>query len=278
MIPPIANRFVAGETSPEAIEHVVDLNDRGVGALVNLLGEHYEERSDVVADTEVYLDLLGDFARADLDACVSVKPTQLGLDIDPDLFREQLTRIVDTARACDGFVWIDMEGSSTTEATVAAFEAMTDRYPTGVGVCLQANLRRTAEDVERLAGRPGRIRLVKGAYREPLEIAYRDAADVNERFRTLLETLVREHDGGIAVGSHDPAMIEYAQQLDAVHDPDLEFQLLMGVRSDARDALATEYPVYEYVPFGPRWGSYFFRRVIERSENAKFALRAILSR
>lgn len=276
MIPPVANRFVAGEGPAEAIDHVLALNGRGVGGIVNLLGEHYEDPVDVSADTETYLDLLTDIDRGGLEACISVKPTQLGLDIDRSLFREQLVRIVDAARKRDVFVWIDMEGSGTTQATVNAFDAMMDRYPHGVGVCLQANLHRTTEDVNRLLGRPGRIRLVKGAYREPRAIAHRDMEDVNAAFREHLETLLGGHDERVAVASHDPAMVAYAQQLAVVHGGDLEFQLLMGVRSDMRDDLARSYPVYEYIPFGARWRSYFVRRVLERTENAKFALRAIL--
>lgn len=276
MIPPIANRFVAGETPPEALDHVIDLNAGGIGGIINLLGEHYDARPDVASDTQEYLELLEDIDRNDLQACISVKPTQLGLDISESLFREQLTRIVDTARERDEFVWIDMEDADTTEATIDAFTAMTDRYPHGVGLCLQANLYRTGEDVRSLAGLPGKIRLVKGAYREPSEIAYREAEAVNAAFREHLETLFRHHDGGIAIASHDPAMIEHAKQLHHVHGTEMEFQLLMGVRSDARDELAETYPVYEYIPYGPRWRSYFFRRVIERTENVKFALRAIV--
>ena len=171
-----------------------------------------------------------------------------------------------------------MEDSSTTDATLAGFERAAERHPNQVGVCLQANLRRTAGDIADLAAVPGRIRLVKGAYREPTPVAYRDPDRVTAAFREHLEELVRHHDGGVAVGTHDPALITYAKQLQAVHDRSIQFQLLMGVHPDLRDELAAAYDVAEYVPYGDRWAAYFTRRVLERSENAKFAARAILGR
>lgn len=278
MIPPIANRFVAGETAAEALEHVRELNESGLGAIVNLLGEHYTDRETVDEDTAVYLGLVEDIARENLDACISVKPTQLGLDLGETFFREQLKRIVADAREADVFVWIDMEDAATTEPTIAAFETAADTYPRGLGLCLQSNLRRTPDDIERLSGVPGKIRLVKGAYRESEQIAHRSAKRVNEAMRANLEALFRTRDWGIALGSHDPAMIEHAQQLHDVHGTPVEFQMLMGVRPEAQAELAADYEVYQYIPYGPRWFSYFSRRVLERTDNAKFALRAVLGR
>lgn len=278
MLPPIADRFVAGETDAEAIETAIQVNQDGIGAILNLLGEHYTDLEPVDEDAEAYRNLLRDIDRAGIDGCISVKPTQLGLDIDEDVFDERLGDIVDTAHELDGFVWIDMEGSDTTEATIAAFERMAERHPRGVGVCLQSNLRRTASDIDRLADVAGKIRLVKGAYREPAEIAYQDRSTVDERYRADLERLFRTRDWGVAVGSHDPAMIEHAQRLHAVHGTEMEFQMLMGVRGDAQRDLARTYPTYQYIPYGSRWFSYFSRRVLERTENATFALRAIVGR
>ena len=278
MLPPIASRFVAGETAAEAIEHAFQANKDGLGVIINLLGEHYTEIGPVREDTATYTGLIDDIERTGIDACISIKPTQLGLDIGEGVFREHLGEIIDRATAADAFVWIDMEGSETTDATIEAFEAMADRHGHGVGLCLQSNLKRTAADIERLASVPGKIRLVKGAYREPPEIAYQDSSRVNERYRADLEALVRSHDAGVAVGSHDPAMIQYAQDLHAIHGTPLEFQLLMGVRPDTQRALAEDYPTYQYVPYGSRWFSYFSRRVLERTENLTFAARAILGR
>ncbi|SEH15925.1 L-proline dehydrogenase [Natronorubrum sediminis] len=282
MIPPIANRFVAGESPATALEHVRRLDDRNVRAIVNLLGEHYDDRADVRADVETYRTLLEDIARADLEACLSVKPTQLGLSLGEEVFRDELETVVEAAVEHDGFVWIDMEDHTTTDTTLDAFESLANEYGNNenprLGLCVQANLKRTREDVERLADVPGKVRFVKGAYDEPTDVAYQDSTRVNEEYRRLLEYAFEHFDGGIAVGSHDPAMIDYAISLHEEYGTEFELQLLMGVREDTQEELAREYPVYQYVPFGDRWSSYFYRRVTERKENLWFALRAIVGR
>ena len=278
MIPPVARRFVAGETMVEALNRAEAVNHDGLGAIINLLGEHYSDRAVVGEDTRSYLDLIDDIHRLDIDACVSVKPTQLGLDVSEALFEEQLRQIVEEAREAGVFVWIDMEGSETTEPTLQVFESMTEHYPRGVGVCLQANLRRTGRDIERLNDLPGKIRLVKGAYREPEGLAYRSQTRVNQAYRAHLETLFRGREWGIAVASHDPAMIEYATQLHEVHGASFEFQLLMGIAEETQRELRNEHDVYQYIPYGPRWFSYFTRRLLERTENIKFAFHALRNR
>ncbi|QSW99622.1 proline dehydrogenase family protein [Haloterrigena alkaliphila] len=278
MIPPIANRFVAGESPAEALEHVRRLNGRTVAGIVNLLGEHYDDRSPVRSDAATYRVLAADIGNSDLEACLSVKPSQLGLDLGEDVFREELAGVVDAAADRGVFVWIDMEDHTTTDATLDAFVDLAREHDGGVGVCVQANLRRTRADVERLADVPGKVRFVKGAYDEPAEIAYTDSERVNREYEALLEYAFEHYDGGIAVGSHDPAMIEHAIDCHEEHGTEFEVQMLMGVREDAQYDLAREYPVFQYVPFGDRWKSYFYRRMTERTENVKFALQAILDR
>ncbi|QFU81306.1 proline dehydrogenase family protein [Natronorubrum aibiense] len=282
MIPPIADRFVAGESPAEALDHVRQLNGQHVKAIVNLLGEHYDDRSSVRADAAAYRALVGDISKSGLDACLSVKPSQLGLDLGEDVFREELAAVVDAAADHDVFVWIDMEDHTTTDATLDAFEALAREYGDDdqyrVGVCVQANLRRTRDDVERLADVPGKVRFVKGAYDEPAAVAYQQSARVDQEYKSLLEYVFERYDGGIGVGSHDPAMIDHAIALHDEHGTDFEIQMLMGVRETAQFDLAESYPVYQYVPFGDRWKSYFYRRMTERKENLRFGLRAILGR
>ena len=278
MLPPIARRFVAGESREAALERARELNRRDIGAILNLLGEHYDDPEAAADDAAAYRELLAAIEEAGVRACVSVKPSQLGLEIDAATFREHAEAVVATAADRDGFVWFDMEDHTTTEATIEVFEAMTAVHPDGVGLCLQANLRRTDDDLDRLAGQPGRLRLVKGAYDPPNEVAYANRARVNEAYRDLLERAFRIHGGGIAVGSHDPAMIDHAIDLATAHGTDFEIQMLMGVREAAQVELAEAYPVWQYVPFGSRWLSYFWRRVSERKENVLFALRAVLGR
>jgi proline dehydrogenase len=277
MIPPIANRFVAGESPATALDHVADLNRRDVGGILNLLGEHYDERPPADEDTEAYLALVDDIAAGDVDACVSVKPSQIGIDVGPDAFAENLERIVTRAREGDVFVWVDMEDHTTTDTTLDAVCACAEAYPDGVGVAIQANLKRTGEDLQRLADVPAAVRLVKGAYDEPAEVAHTDKADVNEAYREHLEYLFEAFDRGVAVGSHDPEMIAEAKRLHEEHGTPFEVQMLMGVRESAQFDLAADgYEVNQYVPYGDKWFEYFYRRVRERKENVLFALRAIL--
>ncbi|PHQ46889.1 proline dehydrogenase [Halorubrum sp. C3] len=291
MIPPIASNFVAGETPEAALAHVEGLNDRGVAGILNLLGEHYEERPPADADADAYVDLVEAIAERGVDACVSVKSSQIGLDIGDDVFEENLARIVEAANApaatgsaetgADGtgtFVWIDMEDHETTDVTLDAFERHAVETDGNVGVCVQANLKRTRDDLERLADLPGKVRLVKGAYDEPGEISYKKKARVDESYRDCLAYMFEAFDDGVAVGSHDPAMIEYAKELYAEHETPYEVQMLTGVRESAQFELAAEddVKVYQYIPYGSKWFSYFYRRIRERKSNALFALRAIV--
>jgi len=275
MIPPIASRFVAGESAASALEHAAELDEDGVGAILNLLGEHYESREEADADTEAYLELVEHVASADVDGCVSVKPTQIGLGVSEAAFRENAERVVAAAHERGVFVWFDMEDHTTTDATLDAYEALATEYG-NVGVCVQANLKRTPDDLERLAPLSGKVRLVKGAYDEPEGIAHESKAAVDAAYRDCLERMFRAFEGGVAVGSHDPAMIEYAAELHGEHGTDYEVQMLMGVREDAQRELARDVSVYQYVPYGAEWLSYFARRVAERRENLAFAVRAVL--
>ena len=324
MIPPIARDFVAGETPEAALEHVAGLNERGVAGILNLLGEHYTDRAPADADADAYVDLVAAIADRGLDACVSVKPSQIGLDVGEDVFAANLARIVEAANGeavgsdatspgSDGtspgsdatspgsgagssgvdaapaastgggtFVWIDMEDHETTDVTLDAFERHAVATDGNVGVCVQANLRRTRDDLERLAALPGKVRLVKGAYDEPAAVAYTEKARVDEAYRDDLAFMFEAFDDGIAVGSHDPAMIEYAAELYADHGTPYEVQMLMGVRESEQYALAghpdVDAAVYQYIPYGSKWFSYFYRRIRERKSNALFALRAIVGR
>jgi proline dehydrogenase len=286
MIPPIASNFVAGETPEAALAHVEGLNDRGVAGILNLLGEHYEERPPADADADAYVDLVEAIADRGVDACVSVKSSQIGLDVGDAVFEENLARIVEAANSPaatgpDGrgtFVWIDMEDHETTDVTLDAFERHAVATDGNVGVCVQANLKRTRDDLERLADLPGKVRLVKGAYDEPAELSYKKKARVDESYRDCLDYMFEAFDGGIAVGSHDPAMIEHAKELHAEYGTPYEVQMLTGVRESAQFELAAadDVAVYQYIPYGSKWFSYFYRRIRERKSNALFALRAVV--
>jgi len=278
MIPPIASNFVAGKSAPQALDHVASLNDDGVHGILNLLGEHYEERPPADEDADEYVSLIQDIAGSGLDCCVSVKPSQIGLDVGDEVFVDNLERIVAAGDDHGVFVWVDMEDYTTTDVTLDAYERLVTEHDGGVGVCTQANLKRTPEDLERLAPLPGKVRLVKGAYSEPKSVSYKQKARVNEAYEDCLELMFEQFEGGIAVGSHDPAMIDHARALHDEYGTEYEVQMLMGVREDAQRDLAAEgVPTWQYIPYGEKWFSYFYRRVRERKENALFAMRAVLS-
>jgi len=274
MIPPIASNFVAGETPEAALDHVDGLNRDGVAGILNLLGEHYETRANADGDADEYIRLVEMIDERGTDACISVKPSQLGLDVGPDVFERNFERIVDAAEC---FVWIDMEDYTATDTTLDVYEEYATATGGNVGVCIQANLKRTSKDLERLADLPGKVRLVKGAYDEPPEISYEQKDEVDAAYKENLEYMFQEFDGGIGVGSHDPAMIEHAQRLHGEFGTEYEIQMLMGVREEAQRKLAQDVPVYQYIPYGGKWLSYFYRRVRERKENLAFAARAVLS-
>jgi proline dehydrogenase len=278
MIPPIARRFVAGETPATALEHVDKCNNRNLGVILNLLGEHYDDPTEADDDARAYATLLSDLADTELTACISVKPSQIGLGVSEARFRDNLREIVDVADENDQFVWFDMENHTTTDATLDAYEEFVTTRGGGMGVCLQANLKRTRDDIERFAEVPGKIRLVKGAYDEPPAIAYKSRERVNEVYSEYIEYMFEAYEGGIAVGSHDPVMIDRARELHDEHGTPFEIQMLMGVREGAQAELAHEYDVWQYAPYGGRWFSYFSRRIMERKENVGFALRAVLGR
>jgi len=276
MIPPVARRFLAGETAAGALDHAARLDERGVGAILNLLGEHYTDRGDARADCRAYCRLVEDLARTDLRACLSVKPTQLGLDISESCFREHLDHVVTHAADRDVFVWLDMEDHTTTDATLDAFETQAREHGS-VGVCVQANRRRTGDDLDRLAGVPGKVRLVKGAYDPPADLAYQSRKRVDEAIADNLRQMFRAFEGGVALGSHDPDLVALAADLHARYGTPYEIQMLMGVRTGAQYDLANHHDLWQYAPYGRRWLSYFYRRLTESSESALFALRALLS-
>lgn len=275
MIPPIASNFIAGETEDAALKYVDQLNEQGVGGILNLLGEHYDDYGEATADTDAYVELVGEISDRDIDACISVKPSQLGVDVSERLFERNFERIV---KAADCFVWLDMEDHTTTDVTLDTFERHTRETDGNVGVCIQSNLHRTGDDLARLADLPGKVRLVKGAYSEPKKLSYTDSSTVDTVYRDQLSYMFREFEDGVAVGTHDPEMIDHARDLYDQYNTPYEIQMLMGVREKAQFSLAAESDaeVYQYIPYGSKWLSYFYRRLRERKGNISFAARAIV--
>lgn len=276
MIPPIADQFIAGETEDEVLAYARSLGGDGIGAIINLLGEHYTDPTAAAADRDRYLDLLQQLPALSPTGSMSVKPSQIGLEVDSETFRENLTAIADAAADAGVFLWVDMEDHTTVDQTLSAVHDVAETHGGGIGVCLQANLKRTRQDLIELADTPAAVRLVKGAYDEPAAIAYQSQSTIDRVYKDLIETAFERFDTLVAVGSHDPTILEHAAQLHADYDTPYEVQMLMGVRESAQRSLAASgTTVKQYVPYGSQWPSYFYRRVRERKENLLFAARAV---
>ncbi|MGQ0796631.1 MAG: proline dehydrogenase family protein [Methanobacteriota archaeon] len=272
----VARQWIAGERREDALRVAEAANAKGVHAIVNLLGEHHRERAAVEATLQEYLDLLDAMKHAGIRGGVSVKPTQLGVMIDRAYSLSLLSRVLDASDASGRGMWLDMESVSTTDDILWLYERLLERDPR-VGVCLQANLRRTRNDLEHLLDLGGRIRLTKGAYRESADAAFQERAEVDREFLRLLDTLFRRG-RHFAVASHDGRMIDRAIELSRDHDAPFEFQMLQGVRDTLKAQLVGRgFRVAEYIPYGPGWLPYFSRRLRERPRNVFTMVRSFVS-
>jgi proline dehydrogenase len=271
-----ARRFIAGETVEEAIAAARGVEAAGLLQTLDYLGESVSSLAEADAATRDYLRVIDAIIQADIGRNLSLKLTQLGLDVDRASAVDNLRRILDRAQRF--FVRLDMESSQYTETTLGIFETMWQQNYRNIGVVLQADLYRTEQDVERINALGARIRLVKGAYREPAVVAYPKKADVDAAYARIVKRLLSEGTYP-AIATHDQAMIEMAQRYAAEQhiSPDrFEFQMLYGIRRDLQASLvAAGYHVRVYIPFGRQWFPYFMRRLGERPANVKFVLRSI---
>jgi proline dehydrogenase len=274
-----ARRFIAGETVEEAIETSRRVQAEGLHITLDYLGESVRTVEEADAATRAYVRLLDVIVAAGIERNISLKLTQLGASIDRATCVDNLRRILEPAGRHGFFVRIDMENSPWTQMTLDIFETLWQQEYRNVGVALQAALHRTDRDLQRMNELGARVRLVKGAYKEPETVAYQRKADVDAAFLRLTRTLL---DGGTypAIATHDPAMIEgtrtYAAER-AIAKDRFEFQMLYGIRRDLQAELSRDgYPVRLYVPFGREWFPYFMRRLGERPANLGFVMRGIL--
>ncbi|HEX5274647.1 MAG TPA: proline dehydrogenase family protein [Candidatus Rubrimentiphilum sp.] len=277
----LAKRFVAGKAVDEAIAAVRELNDAGISASLDFLGEDVLERDAAAKTRETYMEIFDAIKASGVGCNVSVKLTALGLLIDENLGFQNLAAILERAKTNpDPFVRIDMEGSAVTDSTLRVFERAYTEYG-NVGSVLQAYLKRTPGDVERMIELGARVRLCKGAYNEPASIAYKEMPQIREQYiRCARELLTRGNYPGIA--THDRRLIaavkDFVKEKNIARDR-FEFQMIYGVRPQLQRELVNEgYGLRVYVPFGTHWAAYFYRRVAERKENLLFALSSIFSR
>lgn len=285
-----ASRFVAGESVDDAIRAIRKLNERGINATVDHLGEHTSTADEAQRATDDILLILNEIDKGRVKANISIKLTQIGMGLDEEICRQNLVRILEQVKNCNNFLRIDMEDTPYTDITISLYLSMLQRgFNTGqVGLVLQSYLYRTEADLRKLLNYRTHIRLVKGAYREPTDKAYPKKADVDANFDLLTKIMIDaalkidpnkvSSDGRIppvpAIASHDEKRIAFAKQYaEKVGLPKeaIEFQMLYGIRRDLQKQLVKEnYPVRVYVPYGTHWYPYFMRRLAERPANIWF--------
>ncbi|HEV8305350.1 MAG TPA: proline dehydrogenase family protein [Gemmatimonadales bacterium] len=275
-----ASRFVAGETVESAVTAVRDLNGAGISATLDLLGESVEHAAEARRARDIYLETLDRIRATGADANVSVKLTQMGLDVDEALCVANLRAIIARAKAHDSFVRIDMEQAGYTAKTLGLFrQTFYPEFGNAVGVVLQSYLRRTAQDVDEMIALGARVRLCKGAYKEPEDVAFASKRDVDANYVACMERLL-ERGAYPGIATHDEKIIAHAKRFVSEKRIPLdrfEFQMLYGVRRDLQNRLRREgYNVRVYVPFGTHWYPYLLRRLAERPANVVFIVANVL--
>jgi proline dehydrogenase len=273
----LTRRFIAGEDLDQAIHSIQTLSAAGLRTTLDLLGEGVTDESEADSATKAYLDLLRAIKSRNIPSGISIKLTQLGLDIDRELCSGNLKKILEQAKQLDRFVRIDMEASKYTQATLDLFLENFSRYGSEtVGIVIQAYLYRSEEDIENLTSLGCNIRLCKGAYMEPPEVAFPEKRKVDENFKQLVERMLHSNCFS-AIATHDEKMIQYSEKLISsarIPETQFEFQMLFGVRRERQIGLKKEgYPVRVYVPFGTEWAPYFMRRLAERPANLLFVIK-----
>ena len=275
-----ARRFIAGETVDAAVEAVRQIQSQRLLSTLDYLGESITSLADADTATRGYLQLIEAVDRAGIERNLSLKLTQLGLDVDRAICVDNLRKILRAAERCHFFVRIDMESSAYTDATLDIFETVWKLGYHNAGIVLQSCLYRTEKDFERVNALGARIRLVKGAYREPKSVAYQLKTDVDDAYLRLVRRLLID---GVypAIATHDPEILDavkrFAAEREIAQDA-YEFQMLYGIRRDLQNALRdTGYRVRVYVPFGREWFPYFMRRLGERPANVAFVVRSLFA-
>ncbi len=278
----VVERFMPGEELDDAIAAARILNERGMATSLNPVGEHVHSEAEATAATDTYVEILARINDVPLNSNMSVKLSLLGLDLGTEIAVANLSRVLEAAETHGAFVRIDMESSAYVDRTLEIHEQLRPRFP-AIGVVIQSYLRRSADDVEALVSQGAAVRLVKGAYKEPSDIAFGDKADVDRNFGRLtarmLEGDARANGVQLAVATHDRTLVEKAEATAADRgvDEGLEFQMLYGIARDLQDDTAAGlFPVRIYISYGPAWYPWFMRRLAERPANLGFFLRHLL--
>jgi proline dehydrogenase len=272
---PLAKRWIAGVDMDSAMTDAKKANSKGIGAIVNFLGEEIKDSAEADAHTNEYLKLQQAISDGKINGFVSVKLTQLGLGSDDQGMQARLEKIASNADRLGQLLWVDMEGSAFIDATLKTYLSALQKHP-GMGVALQSYTRRSEADLKAILDVGGTVRLVKGAYRESSDFVYTSRDEITASFTRCMETLFqRGH--GFAIATHDSALIDKAKVLAGSNHPDFRFELLKGIRDEMKDDLVKSgFKVSEYLPYGDRWWAYSKRRVTEHPSNIWLLLRSLV--
>ncbi|MGI9166235.1 MAG: proline dehydrogenase family protein [Pyrinomonadaceae bacterium] len=276
----VTTRFVAGENIEEAVAAIRELNLEGCSASFDHLNESVGNAAEAEGEVREYLRVLARIDETGIRSNVSIKLTQFGLELDPELTYKNARAVVADAARRGNFVRVDMEGSNTTQATIDIFKRLRAEFDLNdVGIVLQSYLRRTFDDAQDLLKLPARIRICKGAYNEPPEVAFPAKKDTDENYIRVMQWL-RSRGVYHGIATHDPKMIDATIEFAAkegIKREAFEFQMLYGVRRDLQRQLSRDgYNMRVYVPYGKRWYPYFMRRLAERPANIWFVLKNLL--
>jgi proline dehydrogenase len=272
---PLAKKWISGVNLDSAVDDAKKANAKGIGVVVNFLGEEIKDPAKADASADEYLRLQRALSDSGLKGYVSVKLTQLGLGADDQGMRARLEKIADNAERLSQRFWIDMEGSAFTDSTIINYLDLLKRHR-NVGVALQAYTRRSESDLDAILNAGGTVRLVKGAYREGPDFVYPTRAEVSKNFEKLMVTLF-DKGSGFAIGTHDSVLVDRAKALSESSHSSFHFELLKGIRDDLKDELVKSgYGVYEYLPYGDRWWAYSKRRISEHPSNIWLLLRSLI--
>lgn len=272
---PLAKRWISGVTMDSAIGDAKKANSKGIGVIVNFLGEEIKDPATADAHADEYLRLQQAIFDGGIMGFASVKLTQLGLGADDQGMQLRLEKISSNSERLKQLLWIDMEGSSLTDATVKTYLAAHEKHP-GLGVALQAYARRSESDLKAILDAGGKVRLVKGAYKESRDFVYPTRPEVSENFSKLMGTLF-ERGEGFAIATHDSALIDRAKKLAESKHVEFRFEMLKGIRDELKDDLVKSgYKVSEYLPYGDRWYAYSKRRMTEHPSNIWLLLRSVV--
>lgn len=270
----IAKKWVAGHSMRDALKSAKNANAKGIGAIINYLGEHLTNDDDIEASVNEYIAILQEMDRLHINGSISPKLTQIGLDKDYDTCENNALMIVERAKQLKKFVWLDMESSSYLDDTIRIYFTLLKRYEM-VGLAFQAYLKHSADYLVEILMQRGKVRLVKGAYREDSSVVYRSKHTVDKNYMKLMQMLF-EDGHNFAIATHDQTMIDHAIKLNNEHKKQFEFQMLKGVRDDIKQSLIKNgFSLAEYIPYGENIAAYSVRRIKEKPSNILLLARSL---